>query len=91
MGSKALENRIKKLQEIEVQQELLKKEAEAIKAELKKELEARGTDELHTGNFIIRWKSIITNKFDSKAFQAEHKRMYEQYIKASESRRFTIA
>lgn len=91
MGSRALENRIKRLKEIEAAQKELEKQADAIKAEIKAEMEARGADELHTGNFIIRWKSVISNKFDSKAFQAEHGRLYEQYLKQTASRRFTVA
>jgi len=91
MGSRALENRIKRLKAIEARQKELEQQAEAIKAEIKKEMEAQGTDELHTGNFIIRWKSIISNKFDSKRFQADHKALYDQYLKPAESRRFTIA
>jgi len=91
MGSRALENRIKRLQAIEAQQKELEQQAEAIKAEIKKEMEAPGADELHTGNFIIRWKTIISNKFDNKRFQADNKALYDQYLKPTESRRFTIA
>jgi len=86
-----LKNRILKLKEIERQQKALEEQAEAIKAEIKKEMEAQGVEELHTGSFIIRWKTIISNRFDSKTFQAEHKKMYEQYAKQTESRRFTVA
>ena len=91
MGTRALENRILKLKEIERQQKALEEQAEAIKAEIKNEMEAQGAEELHTGSFIIRWKTIISNKFDSKAFATEHKKMYEQYTKKTESRRFTVA
>lgn len=91
MGTRAMENRAKKLKEIEQQIKELEAQADVIKDELKKEMEAQGAEELHTGSFIIRWKTIISNKFDSKAFAAEHKKMYEQYTKKTESRRFTVA
>lgn len=84
MGTRAIENRIKKLQEIETQQKALEEQAEKIKAEIKSEMEAQGTEELNTGNFIIRWKTILNNRFDTKAFSVEHKKLYEQYMKQSQ-------
>lgn len=90
MGNRALENRIKKLQAIKAKQEALKQEAAAIEAEIKAAMEAQGTDELHTGNFIVRWKTIINNKFDTKAFVKEYSYLYEQFTRESESKRFTI-
>ena len=41
MGERALQNRIIKLQEIEAQKELLEKEAEKIRQEIKMELETK--------------------------------------------------
>jgi predicted phage-related endonuclease len=91
MGNRALENRIKKLLEIKAQQKALDQQAEAIEAEIKAIMESQGTEELNTGNFIVRWKSIATNKFDTKAFSKEYSYLYEQFIKKSESKRFTVA
>ena len=91
MGNRAIENRIKRLKEIEAQQKELDKQAEALRAEIKAEMEAQGMEELHTGNFIVRWKAVICKRFDSKAFKAEHNELYNQYMKTSESRRFTVA
>lgn len=91
MGSRALENRIRKLRNIEAQQKELEQQAEAIKAEIKKEMEAQGTEELHTGNFIIRWKDIISNRLDSKALKATFPDIYSQFMKETASKRFTIA
>lgn len=53
-------------------------------------MEAQGTDELHTGNFIVRWKTIINNKFDAMAFGKEYSYLYEHFTWKSESKRFTI-
>jgi len=86
-----IENRIKKLQEIEAQQKELETAAEAIRAELKADMEEKGVDELQTKNFILRWKEIISNRLDSKALKAALPDVYGQFCKASASRRFTIA
>ena len=91
MTEKMIENRIKKLQAIEAQQEELEVAAEAIRAELKADLEQKGVDELKTRNFLIRWKEIISNRLDGKALKAALPDVYGQFCKASTSRRFTIA
>ena len=91
MTEKMIENRIKKLQTIEAQREELEAAAEAIRAELKADLEQKGVDELKTRNFLIRWKEIISNRLDGKALKAALPDVYGQFCKASTSRRFTIA
>ena len=88
MGNRALENRIKRLKELEEQADV---QMDQLKAEIKEDMEHKGVDELQAGSFIVRWKMVLSNKFDSKAFQKEHKTMYNQYTKQTESRRFTVA
>ena len=91
MTERMIENRVKKLQELEAQQKELEAQAEAIRAELKADLEDKGVDELKTRNFLIRWKEIISSRLDSKALKAALPDVYGQYSKATTSRRFTIA
>jgi len=91
MTEKMIENRIKKLRDIEAQQKELETAAEAIRAELKADLEQKGVDELKTKNFILRWKEIITSRLDSKALKAALPDVYGQFCRTSASRRFTIA
>ena len=91
MTERMIENRVKRLQEIEAQQKELETAAEAIRAELKADMEEKGLDELKTKKFILRWKEIISNRLDSKALKAALPDVYGQFCKASTSRRFTIA
>lgn len=91
MTERMIENRVKKLQELEAQQKELEAAADAIRAELKADMEEKGLDELKTQNFILRWKEIISNRLDSKALKAALPDVYGQFCKASTSRRFTIA
>ena len=91
MTERQIENRVKKLQELEAQQKMLEKEAEAIKDELKTELETQAIDELKTKFFIIRWKMVISTKLDSKSLKADLPEIYSKYCKESSSKRFTIA
>lgn len=90
MGERALENRLKKLRELEKQQKELEQQAEKIKAEIKADMQAKGKEEIHTDNFIVRLKEVVTNRFDSKRFAEEHKALYKAYTKPQSSIRFTI-
>ncbi|WP_434309230.1 hypothetical protein [Hominifimenecus sp. rT4P-3] len=91
MGERALENRVKKLKEIEAQVKALEEQAEALKAEIKQDMEQKGQEEIKAGSFVVRWKTIISSKFDSKTFKAEHEALYNQYARQISGRRFTVA
>lgn len=91
MTEKMIENRVKKLRELEAQQKELEMAAEAIRAELKADLEDKGVEELKTKNFVLRWKEIVSNRLDSKALKAALPDIYRQFCRVSFSRRFTIA
>ncbi len=91
MTEKMIENRIRKLQEIEAQQKELEAAADTIREELKADLEEKGVDELKTKNFILRWKEIISNRLDSKALKEALPDVYSQFCKTSTSRRFSVA
>ena len=91
MTNKQLDNRVKKLQGIEAQMKELEEQAEAIRVEIKADLESKGEDEHDTGNFIIRWKEIISRRLDSKALKAALPDVFATYSKESSTRRFSIA
>ena len=91
MTEKMIENRIKKLQAIEAQQKELDAAADAIRAELKADLEEKGVQELKTKNFIVRWKEIVSSRLDGKALKAALPDVYSQFCKASTPRRFSVA
>lgn len=62
------------------------------KAEYENKIKAKlGTNEVGgTDNYKVYWKSYTTNRFDSKRFKADHPDLYEQYVKESQSRKFTV-
>ena len=91
MTERMIENRAKKLKNLESQIAELQEQADAIKSELKADLEEKGVDELKTKNFIIRWKEIISNRLDGKALKAALPELYSQYCRTSASRRLTVA
>ena len=91
MSTIEMENKIAKLQEWEALAEEAKAEAEALRDEIKAEMNKRETEELEAGRFIIRWTSVLSNRFDTTSFKREHADMYKQYTKQTSSRRFSIA
>lgn len=91
MTERMIENRIKKLSALESQIAELQEQVDTIKGELKSDLEEKGLDELKTKNFFIRWKEIVSNRLDSKALKAAFPDVYNQFVKQTSSRRFTIA
>lgn len=66
-------------------------EAEAIRDAIKAEMMERDTEELIAGQYIVRWTSVLTNRFDSSAFKKVYGDLYKAFTKQSASRRFTIS
>lgn len=92
LTNKQIDNRAKKLETIEAEIAALEEQAEAVKAELKAALEEQNTEELKTlSGMIIRWKTIVTSRFDGKAFKAENPALYAAFSKETTTKRFTIA
>lgn len=66
-------------------------EIESLKDAIKKEMEARGVEELEAGQYIARFTTVLSNRFDTVTFRREHSAMYQQYTKTTTSRRFSIS
>ena len=87
-----LEIKIEELNEIEKMMEELKAEADSIKDELKSEMSIRGLDQMEVGQYIVRWTSVLSSRFDTKRFKEEYgENIYKQYTKEVSSMRFSIA
>ena len=91
MSTNDLVMKVEQLKELENLLEEVKVEAEAIRDEIKQEMMARDTEELEAGQYIVRWTSILSNRFDTTAFKKVMPEVYKAYTKQVASRRFTIA
>ena len=83
--------KIEYLKELENFMDEIKTEADTIRDELKAELSERDTEELMAGNYIIRWTSVLSNRFDTTAFKKIYGELYKAYTKQIASRRFSIS
>ena len=91
MANNELLNKIEALNEWEALLEEAKAEAEAIRDELKAEMLQRNTEELECGQYILRYQTIVSNRFDNSAFKKLMPDVYKSFIKQSTSKRFSIA
>ena len=90
MSTNDLVMKVEQLKELENLLEEVKVEAEAIRDEIKHEMMARDTEELEAGKYIVRWTSILSNRFDTTAFKKVMPDVYKAYTKQISSRRFSI-
>lgn len=91
MSTNELTTKIEALQEWERLMEEAKAEAEAIRDEIKQEMLNRNTEELEAGAVIVRWTSVLSQRFDTTAFKKVMPEVYKAYTKQVTSRRFSIA
>ena len=68
-----------------------RKKSDALREEIKQELLNRNTEEMTVGQYIIRWSSVLSQRFDATAFKKVLPEVYIAYTKQVASRRFTIA
>lgn len=91
MSEKNLQSSARELKELQRMSEEIAAEMEAIKDRIKAEMSERGTDEIITGEYKIRYKTVKSSRFDTKAFKESHQDLYTAFVKESVTTRFTIA
>ena len=91
MSTVEITSKIDALRDLEALIEEAKTEAEALRDEIKAEMLSRDTEEMEAGQYIVRWTSVLTQRFDTTAFKKVMPDVYKAYTKQVSSRRFSIA
>lgn len=91
MSTIEITGKIEALKELESLIEEAKAEAEALRDQIKAEMLNRNTEEMEAGQYIVRWTSVLTQRFDTTAFKKVMPDVYKEYTKQISSRRFSIA
>ena len=91
MSTIEITSKIEALKDLESLIEEAKAEAEALRDEIKAEMLNRDTEELEAGQYIVRWTSVLSNRFDTTAFKKVMPEVFKAYTKQVSSRRFTIS
>ena len=91
MSTHELTAQIESLRALEELIEEAKAEAETLRDAIKQEMLSRDVDTLEAGQYIVRWTSVLTNRFDSTAFKKVMPEVYKAYTKQISSKRFSIS
>ena len=91
MSQNEIISKIEQLKEWEAILEEAQAEAEALRDSIKQQMLEDGTEEMAIGAYIIRWTSVLSNRFDSTSFKKEYADLYKTFTKQVASKRFSIA
>ena len=91
MSTTEITSKIENLRELEDLIEEAKAEAEALRDEIKQELLNRDTEALTAGQYIVRWTSVLSQRFDTTKLKRTMPEIYKAYTKQISSKRFTIS
>lgn len=91
MSTTEITSKIEALKDLESLIEEAKAEAECLRDEIKQEMLNRDTEEMEAGQYIVRWTSVLSQRFDSTAFKKVMPDIYKAYTKQVSSRRFSIS
>ena len=83
--------KVKELRELRNMEAEVKSAITAIEDSLKAEMLAKNTEVLAGKDYLITWKTIITNRFDSTAFKLTHADLFAQFSRSTTTRLFVIA
>ena len=91
MSANEITTKIEALRELEELIEEAKVDAESLRDEIKAEMLSRNTEEMSVGQYIVRFTSILSNRFDTTGFKRAYGELYKEFTKQTASRRFTIS
>ena len=91
MSTIEITSKIEALKELESLIEEAKAEAEALRDEIKSEMLNRNTEDMEAGQYIVRWTSVLSQRFDTTAFKKVMPDVYKSFTKQVSSKRFSIA
>lgn len=91
MSTMEVISKIESLKEWEALQAEAAAMVESIKDEIKRHMETIGTETLEAGQYIARFTTVQSSRFDTKRFKAEiGEDVYKRFCKEVISRRFSI-
>lgn len=91
MGTIELDSKIRELRELRRMADELQAEIDGITDTIKAEMTARNVDTLTGTDWKATWKEVTSNRLDSTALKKELPDIAARFMKASTSRRFTLA
>lgn len=91
MSKNEMLTKIEMLNHYEAMAAEFKKQADAIRDDIKAEMLSQNTETLIVDRYIIRWVDVLSQRFDSTSFKRVCPELYRAYVKQVASRRFSIS
>ncbi len=66
-------------------------EAETLRDAIKQQMLAADPEQLTAGQYIVRWTSVLSNRFDTTGFKKVYGDLYKAFTKQVSSKRFSIS
>lgn len=85
-----VKNMMKKVAEIQATEALLKKQKDALKAQVRQFMEDNKLNEILYKEIKALYKEYESETFDTKLFKDERPKLYQQYLKTEHKTRFEI-
>lgn len=82
------ERRVRDLLDLKRLEADIQKQIEVLENDIKNDM--GDVEQVLTPNYSIEYKTINSNRFDSKAFKVAHEKLYAQFVKPATCRRFTV-
>ena len=90
-SDRQIDNRCKKIKDLQSQVDALQLQIDTLKEELKKDMENESQDRRETNNYKLSYTTVTQNKFDTTGFKKAMPDMYKLYSKVTSYKRFLIA
>lgn len=69
---------VNQIKELEATGKQLKKQADELRSQVKAMMDKKHLEEMDVGNFTVRYITVVSSRFDSRAFQETHQALYDQ-------------
>ena len=87
----SLANTAREYRELQAQIKELESQADALRQEMIREMDTQQLEEVHAGEYTIRYSLYESSRFDATRFKNEKPDLYSTYTKKTVSARFQVA
>ena len=91
MSTIEITTKAREYREIQAMIKKLEAEADALKQQMIKEMDARNLEKLEAGEYTIRWSLYESSRLDSTKLKTEQPDVYAAYTKSTTETRFQVA
>ena len=91
MSKTEMTSKVRELKEFKAMADELAAEITAIEDTIKADMAAKGVEEMTVDVYKVQYKTVKSSRFDSTAFKKAMPDLAAQFMRETESRRFTVA